>query len=219
MTSKRELEQNTINPTKIHFSQDAISSKFYGGEGEIAANKNQKPNIFMNGDTLWLRELFPKAKLEIYKAEMEKLIRFSKENFNGVGWKNIKTLPNLGNVYDCKISLPALRSSVFSKWTDYGSFDTDDVLGQEFTVKDSFVFAYNDKLFVYGISMDDVIVELCVDYTFLDIQLIEVMSTVLYGLGVKYNLMLADWRSKDIVDMSNKKDVIKYLHKLKEILC
>lgn len=215
MVFKKEQKQGTINSLKVRFNQDVISSKFYGANNESWVNSNQKPIIFMNGDTLWLRELFPNARMQGYQIEMEKVIKFSKENFDGVGWKEMKTLPDLGNLYDCKISLPTLQSTVFSRWTGYGHFATDDATGQEFTVKNSFVFAYDGKIFVYGVSTDDVVMELCVDYTFVEPLLIEIMTSALYTFGVKYNLMLADWRSKDIVDLSNEQDVFKYLNKLK----
>ena len=174
---------------------------------------NDNKSVFINGDALWLMYLFLKKDLPEHQKEMREFIQLADQYRDGTKiWK----VSNRGEINSRKITFSELKSFIFHGLSYYGNFKTDDVMGKEFTMKDSFVFVCNDELLFYGLIDGEFVKVLCLEHARqLNDLTIEKAIDVLLKFA-QYNLMLADWRSKDIVDLANKQDVIRYLNKLKK---
>ena len=173
---------------------------------------NDKQSIFINGDSLWLKYIFLKEDLPVHQKEMEEFVRLADQYKDGT---KIWTVANLGGINNRKITFSELKNSIFSNLNYHGNFQTDDATGKEFTMPDSFVFVCNNELIFYGLLDDEFVKVLCLEHTRqLSDLAIEKTIDILFNFA-QYNLMLADWRTKMIVDLSNKEKILAYLNKLK----
>ncbi|MFP9114899.1 hypothetical protein ACLI1A_13265 [Flavobacterium sp. RHBU_3] len=158
-------------------------------------------------------ELVPKQNTDFIKNQMDEIKTFSQNHFDGVGYTDIHVRENI----HVETKSLELRTDYVTAVLERHGFKRAvkiNYQGSIHPVTSSLPFGFpNFTIFVDTCDDEELVkvIWLCVYGLIMHVWQREAITNALYDLGTSTDLVLADWNSLELYDLSDKKDIDRFL--------
>jgi hypothetical protein len=181
-------------------------------------NNNSKDSdeyipFYIEDDYLQI-ELLPKQNMAFIQKQMDEINAFSQKHFDGVGYTDIHVRENI----HVETESLELRTDYVTAVLERHGFKRAvkiNYQGSIHPVTSSLPFGFpNFTIFVDTCDDEELVkvIWLSVYGFIMHVWQREVITNALYDLGTSTDLVLADWNSLELYDLSDKKDINRFLH-------
>jgi len=179
---------------------------------EIITNSEKpeiKGTIFYHEDDFGQVEIIPSENFERLIKEAENVKDFSEKHFEGGGFTDIYVREQSGlKLEERKIKVSELNDILSKLSVEKHTIATTGIRPDEMLSKNTFGYGenYNGLFFDFK---EDIVSNIWVSgrLNVNDEKLISVMNEI----GTKWNLLLMDWNSLELIDLQNKEQIKKYV--------
>jgi hypothetical protein len=179
---------------------------------EVGSSENQidlANSIFYHEDDYQQIEIVPAENFNYLIKQAENIQDFSKENFEGSGYTDMMVREENGLKLKQRGIKPKELDLFLSELPikKYNKVSTG-IRPGEMTSENTFGYGENYNGIFFDFESDSVT---GIWISGLPVAANEVYTKVLNGIGNKWNLLLMDWNSLELIDLRNKEQIEKYL--------
>ncbi len=167
-------------------------------------------SIFYHEDSFCQVEVLPKENYNELIKEAESIKGFSDNSFDGVGYKDIVVRNNPYLELKQRKINPVELDAIISKYPlkKYTNITTGIKPG-EIVSKNTIGYSEENTKIFYDYD-HNVVNNLWLIYPTLG--KVEVIVPILYEIGKKWDLLLMDWESSELINLSNKEEIENYIN-------
>lgn len=179
----------------------------------------QQYTFYLHEDEWAMIDILPAENVKQLQGIAREAQTFGEEHFDGIGWTDMYSIPRVTHSLSIRaIEFAELKSVLKERFLSADSVQTGYSSYRE-TLPDCFAFVEAEKKdgAFYGKQMNGIVTGLhLLPSESGNESAIAIFTDILHALGMKHNLVLADWWSSQIVDLHVKDAIAHYMRAASE---